>query len=121
MPLLHALTSWPCAVGHADAMQIISFCMARFTVREFFLKTLDFWRAEEIRTPDPQIRSLVLSGCSQNELLEAADPQDVSVYGAAAERRYAACCWSRNRSSSAPRMIVRAPILTVLMRPWRIS
>src|ERR1700724_3078215 len=46
-------------LGHADAMQIILFCMAYFLA----VKLFRYWTSGapgEIRTPDPQIRSLVL-------------------------------------------------------------
>jgi hypothetical protein len=47
--------SWP---NHADAMQIFSFCMANFGTKFYPVFSMDYGALEEIRTPDPQIRSL---------------------------------------------------------------
>jgi hypothetical protein len=47
-------------LGHADAMQIILFCMAYFLAVKLFRYLLDL-SPGEIRTPDPQIRSPIAS------------------------------------------------------------
>jgi hypothetical protein len=44
-------------------MQIILFCMADFMRRQLCPWNWTFGAPGEIRTPDPQIRSLVLNGC----------------------------------------------------------
>jgi hypothetical protein len=48
------------ALCHADAMQIILFCMADFLIGNLWRCLWTFGAPGEIRTPDPQIRSLVL-------------------------------------------------------------
>jgi hypothetical protein len=50
--------NWPKRICHVDAMQIFSFCMAYFSARFYPVFSMDYGAPEEIRTPDPQIRSL---------------------------------------------------------------
>jgi hypothetical protein len=42
-------------------MQIFSFCMAYFSTQFYPAFSMGYGAPEEIRTPDPQIRSLLLS------------------------------------------------------------
>ena len=49
---------------HADAMQIFSFCMAVLSAAILNLFSSNYGAPEEIRTPDPQIRSLSVAAAA---------------------------------------------------------